>query len=130
MTRHASRYATLLLLSALIAYVHTRGVERGWYWEYPWLDLPTHFLGGLLIGLMARWGSERLRGHQISFTATIAFVIVVGIAWEAFELALGLIEVSWKVYITDTLLDLALDSAGGVFAAARRRRSTSDVLGG
>jgi len=103
--------------------MHTNGIERGWYWEYPWLDLLMHFWGGVIVGLLVLWGSERVWGVRLSLAAVVLAALFVGIAWEVFEYALGLIEVPRDVYIKDTAIDLILDTLGGSVAALCRRRT-------
>ncbi|MDP3735519.1 MAG: hypothetical protein Q8R39_03780 [bacterium] len=111
-----------------MAYVHTNGIARGWYWEYAWLDLLMHFLGGVIVALLVRWGSERVWGVRFSLATVILAVLFVGIAWEVFEYALGLIEVPRDVYIKDTAVDLILDMLGAALVAlCRRNCKTSDV---
>ena len=109
--------ALLLVLSVSVALVHTNGIARGWYWKYPWLDLPMHFFGGVIICLLVRWWSERVWGIRLPFMIVILSVFFVGVGWEVFEYALGLIEVPRDVYIKDTAIDLLLDTLGGGMAA-------------
>ena len=116
------RLAPLLLLSVSVAYVHINGITRGWYWEYPWLDTPMHFLGGVIVGLLVLWGSERLWGARLSFATVVLGVFFVGICWEVFEYSLGLIEASREVYLKDTATDLIFDMLGGSVAALSRLR--------
>ena len=100
-----------LFLSAAIAVVNTYAIERFWYWEYPWVDLPMHFAGGVLIGALSLWVAGRL-GRTLRAGGLFWIALAVGVAWEIFEYAVGAVAVSRDSYSLDTLIDLAMDVCG------------------
>jgi hypothetical protein len=93
----------------------------GWSWDpQPWANVYnevnhffTSFALTLSLGYLA-FESVRalLRPHPIIFALAIAsFGVAIGAVWEIFEWAIGQIG-----SIEDTILDLALDTAGAVLA--------------
>ena len=100
-----------LLLSAAIAVANTYAIERFWYWEYPWVDLPMHFAGGVLIGILSLWAAGRI-GRNLRAGGLLWIVLAVGVAWEIFEYSVGAVVVIKDSYPLDTLSDLAMDVCG------------------
>ena len=93
----------------------------GWSWDpEPWANVYnevnhffTSFALTLSLGYLA-FESVRalLRPHAIVFTMAVAsFGVAIGAVWEIFEWAIGEIGT-----IDDTILDLALDTAGALLA--------------
>lgn len=114
----------LLALCTIIflAIVHLFAMEYFWYWKFPWLDLLTHFLGGMVLGFAALWigrGYEVVRGVTLSrrqeFYLILGCALGVGITWEVFEYVNGLFEV--QHYVVDTSIDLVMDTLGALFAS-------------
>lgn len=122
MLRKAFFIETILLIS-LIAVVHITGTYLYWYWIYFWLDILMHFLGGLWVGLACFWifeisekkfGSVKTALQAIIFAFVCAFTV--GVLWEIFENVTGIAFVAYEEYKLDTLMDLVMDSVGGVVA--------------
>lgn len=106
-----------LLSSSILAITHVLALELFLYWRYWWLDIPVHFLGGIVAGLglyVLRDLRVLDRSFSISLIKVLACVFVVAVAWEVFEYSIGypVIEFFWS----DTLIDLAMGLLGGLVA--------------
>jgi hypothetical protein len=100
--------AALLLSGALLA-LHYVAMEEFLYWRYAWFDIPMHFLGGLSLGVLGVGLLHRRRPAALALFVAAAFV-----AWEIFEVVFGLpLESN---YVSDTALDIVMDSAGALLA--------------
>lgn len=80
-----------------------------------WLDIPVHVLGGITVAL----GISILPFFKISlpkkYATLFAYVgtaVMVGIAWEIFEVASSVAVVD-DGYVIDTVIDLCMDALGG-----------------
>lgn len=80
-----------------------------------------HFLGGFWVASVCLWifyGNYLFKVSKPSrvrvFAAAILFSIVMGVAWEVFELATDIIL--FPEYIPDSVLDMVMDIVGGFFA--------------
>ncbi|TSC69476.1 MAG: hypothetical protein G01um101456_157 [Parcubacteria group bacterium Gr01-1014_56] len=107
----------LTVLSALLtAFLYWVGLDRFYFWYYPWFDIPIHMVGGLTIGF---WGLALATRRQFSFRRTFVCVLLLAIAvgsvWELFEYVSGLTE-GEDGYWFDTLKDLG-DDLFGAFVA-------------
>ncbi|HEY0011144.1 MAG TPA: hypothetical protein VGB97_04550 [Candidatus Paceibacterota bacterium] len=103
-----------LVLAALLAGVHTYALTNFWYWYFPWLDVPVHFLGGAFMGaaVVGVLGTYRPKIFLLTVAAG-------AIGWELFELAINIGRES--NFILDTSLDLLMDALGitATYLAAR-----------
>jgi hypothetical protein len=98
-----------------LALVHIYAMELSLYWKFAWFDISMHLLGGVVVALgqailpfiRIRFFTPPLRVHT-----TLLFVFCVGIAWELFEIGAG-ISIHEPGFVTDTILDLIMDLAGG-----------------
>lgn len=111
-------FKEIAVLSVLVAGLHIVALRLFLYWTTDWFDIPMHFLGGFLIGLILIFifhtsgiiavpvQSWRQFGWLI-----IAGVFVVGLGWEVWELLVGFTDVITDV--ADTLLDIVMDLLGG-----------------
>lgn len=106
----------LLLLSTLtLATIHILALEFYLYWQYLWLDIPVHALGGAVVVLalfVLRDFGVPLVGRVLHILPILLIVLVIGIAWEYFEIMNGLTPE--KNYWADTILDLIMDLMGGL----------------
>ena len=119
--RHSFLFLGFFLI-VLLAVFHVFSTHYYIYWTNGWTDHVTHFLGGAGIGLIGLWcaSSGIFGGHDLSsraiFLTSLISALVVGAAWEVFELKSGIIGFSAS-YKLDTIMDIVSDLAGG-FAAA------------
>jgi len=113
---------SIFFLASSIAFLHMIGSEFFLYWRFWWYDIVMHFLGGLMVGMIALWVYnyfEYFKNKEINksliFLYTFLVVLSVGIGWEVFEF---LIEVDFSNnYISDTSLDLIMDIVGSLFSS-------------
>lgn len=111
-------YAVALLIAS-IAVIHIASLQWYLYWQFVWLDVPVHFLGGVWIALFVIWVLGRI-GRSPGLLEIVVWVALVGVAWELFELWGGIpMEDNFAF---DTALDLLMDLIGACvgFAWARR----------
>ncbi|HET8574981.1 MAG TPA: hypothetical protein VFM02_02285 [Candidatus Paceibacterota bacterium] len=128
----------LFWLLVFIGVVNFFAMEVHLYWDFPWFDMPMHFLGGLWSGSIGLWffllrlpeesriektkqGPRRV--HQSGIFSVLATGILsgllIGVLWEVFELLLYLYQimpVGGANNILDTLGDLFFDTVGAFVA--------------
>lgn len=100
------------LFLAILFLVHRYIFEPTYlYYEFLWLDIPMHVLGGLGAGFLVL-SLARLAGVPFSAAQLVAIYAVVAFGWEAYELARGAVEYDelWKYF--DSLKDVALGALG------------------
>jgi hypothetical protein len=106
-----------------LAILQLLAIGLGLYWIYPWLDIPMHFFGGLVVVLGYYILRERIERLPDSLAVVLAFVVVVGTLWELYEHFFG-IPPDRAFWFSDTLLDFGMNILGallGVFVARRLR---------
>ncbi len=96
---------------AIVALVHISALQWYLYWYYPWLDVLTHFLGGLWVALAAVWLLS-YAGKRSSLLKIICIVMLIGVGWEVFEVAAGIPREA--NFMFDSSLDLTMDYIGGI----------------
>lgn len=100
-----------LAFAVLLAVLHITALDRSWYWMYRWFDLVTHFLGGLVIGLMGLYTlllyqPLTSRNEDQTLRQLVGFALLVGIVWEVFEY---INDIATEVhYALDTTADLSM----------------------
>lgn len=104
-----------LISASTLAVIHVLSLELYLYWQYLWLDIPMHMLGGATVALgvfalhdlISKFPSRLLYPIPV-----LLFVLIVALAWEVFEIEVGVpIEANFAV---DTMIDLIMDMLGGV----------------
>lgn len=107
---------TLFFLAATtLAFTHTLATSFFLYWKYLWLDIPMHFLGGLVCALgIAILPFFRLQyiEKRSSLSLYMFLVLGMGICWELFEYSTGMYQFETNI-IPDTILDMCMDLFGG-----------------
>ena len=107
-----------LFFSALVtlALVHKVAMQFFLYWKYPWLDIPVHFLGGIVCALgiaILPFLHIHFFGRHKTDIAYVCGVFIIGVCWEVFEYNVGLYQFEPHI-VTDTLTDMGMDILGGV----------------
>ena len=90
------------------------------YWQFWWLDIVQHSLGGLWVSLALAWFFfvSRYVSHGAAptllsvFCVTVLGTLIIGSLWEVFEYSLGL-STDAQGYVFDTVSDVICDVAGG-----------------
>lgn len=108
----------MLVTIFVIGAMHLVGFELSLYWRLPFYDIIVHTLAGFLVALFAI--SLAFRNFATTpkriFIAGIISMLVIGICWEVFELASGVVDTAENGYISDTIIDLISDTIGGFMA--------------
>ena len=105
----------LLIASAVLAGVHWSALMLDLYWQYLWLDVPMHALGGAVVALIPFalvTLRVRLPERFLRLTPVLLLVLIVGLIWELFEHFTGATFAAQN-YAFDTTLDLIFDLIGG-----------------
>lgn len=119
------RYALLgiiFALTALLAVLHAAANILSLYFHLWWFDVVMHGLGGIVLGATAIWihkyhMSDATREMIRLPVFALALVIIVGVLWEYFEYIIGFSKFQTaNSYFTDTMMDMAMDVAGGLAA--------------
>ena|SRR3989344_5712710 len=100
------------LVLAVVAAVHIAALQLYLYWYFPWLDLFVHLFGGMWAALIVTW-LMRLFKREPTLISLLVAVILIGIAWEIFEVAIGMTYYE-ENFVLDTALDLLMDTMGGI----------------
>lgn len=136
------RTAITAIFGVLI--VHGFGIGFSFYDRMSWFDIPMHFFGGYTIALLGLaifgWMMKRLdiRPKRLSSGKyegstlarflleagfVIGFVMVVGVAWEWYELIFDQLRVAFSLHtapaqmgLPDTMDDLLNDFLGAITA--------------
>ncbi len=112
--------AVLFFLIWGITLFHLAAEQYYWYWQYRWLDIPMHFLGGVWLGLAGIWviyhieWFKNIRDRTTPLLAALLAGLVIGILWEGYEF------VVWQLagnglpigYWEDTAKDIVIDIIG------------------
>jgi len=119
----------LVFLLLLIGAIHIAGILNSWYFTYPWIDIPMHFLGGMWAVFFLFWIFEKKKNDYLftspkvlSFLFALGFAALVGILWEFFEFLFDVFISSRgfayaaQTSSADTMGDLFMDLVGGFFA--------------
>jgi hypothetical protein len=97
---------------------------------YPWLDIPTHFCGGLAITyffLTAIANSQAMIGSipkVVQLTLSVGLTAISAIVWEFLEhlARLFFLGSEFNLGVTDILSDLLFGMVGAVFMVAIESR--------
>lgn len=100
-----------LVVIVCLGVLHVGALAYSLYWHYPWLDVLSHFLGGLWVALALAWLAHRVNVPVRAFHLFLG-VFAVGIGWEVFEVVAGIPrESNW---LFDTSIDLVMDLGGAL----------------
>ena len=107
--------SVFVIALAVLAIIHITSLKFYLYWNFLWLDIVVHCFGGVIValGLFAIFDFfPNLPNRWLGFWQVIAWVLIVGLAWEVFELLGGgiMIEANFKA---DLITDLIMDVIGG-----------------
>jgi hypothetical protein len=111
----AAQFIALISLAAL----HIAAIIFALYWHYVWLDVVTHFLGGVWVALAVQLARAWMGQPLLNSVWVLVMVLIVGIAWELFELLTGIPREN--NYMFDTSIDLVMDSLGALVGYAVSR---------
>jgi hypothetical protein len=82
----------ILAVAAFIAIFNQAALTFHWFFQVWWADVVLHFMGGVLVALIAIWKAffsgwfRRIKPTPIAFfVVPLVSVLVVALGWEAFE---------------------------------------------
>ncbi|MCL9971887.1 MAG: hypothetical protein NBV63_00545 [Candidatus Pacebacteria bacterium] len=104
-----------LVIASVMAVVQYIALVEYWYWQYWWLDIAMHAAGGALLMCI---------GLALGLRRALALIVFVGgisLAWEVYEFALG-ISVHEEAFLSDTTLDLVMDTLGALVVYGMMRQ--------
>lgn len=104
-----------VIASSILAVTHILALQFYLYWQFPWFDVPMHFLGGIVVALGVFTAYDfrlPLPKRWLRLFPVVAAVLMVALAWEYYEILIGIpIEENHKI---DTAIDLVLGVLGGL----------------
>ncbi len=109
------------MVSVLVLFLHKIALDFFLYWTTDWYDIVMHFLGGVVIGMIAYLVIDMFSGLKIvkqtklaHFSFVFGILLIIGLGWELFEIWTELIDpIADRL---DSMMDLVMDSVGGVTA--------------
>ena len=115
-------------IAAAMTAIHFSAIEWGLYSGKVWIDIPLHFLGGALLGVIWLYLSKKIFSSPPSCPLAIfqtgSFALLGSFAWEALEFAVSELfpafALRYKFYsftVSDVISDMAFGLLGGVIAA-------------
>lgn len=130
MTRNKTKKHLTLSISSFFA-VHSVASINDLYRSMAWIDIPAHFLGGVVSAAMFYWFFQHKpsyfdtsRNFWITLTLVLGWVSLVGIGWEFFEFSHDYVIAKYALDLRilqfgliDTLGDLLFDLLGGLALA-------------
>lgn len=108
-----------LLLSIILLILNAFALKFHLYFTTWWADNINHFLGGAVfalvfynLGLYINYQKDlsRIKSNILIILA----ILIVGVLWEVFEWYFELTFVSDTDYWSDTILDVIMDTIGGI----------------
>ena len=108
--------------SLLLLILQILGVVFYFFWRFPWIDIPMHFLGGLIIALTAFAFLCYFKGvwfpvsHRFIFLFLVVMTLSLGIGWEFFQLAMKTSFLNAPGFLFDTIKDVVDDTLGSLAA--------------
>lgn len=100
----------LFAAAAALYVAQSVGIALYQHREIEWLFTPSHFLGGMCVGLALLYMYRGFSMH-LTLAACITGVLLVGLCWEIFEYALG-----FDLGVIDTISDIIADMLGAYAA--------------
>lgn len=106
----------LLALVFCIFLLNYLAMNFFWYSSVWYLDMVMHFLGGFWLGLAFFWFLKPKEISSKFIFKIILGVLLIGILWEIFEIAVDETTIGEPFNILDTASDIFFDLAGGFSA--------------
>ena len=95
------------------------------YTKFEWLDLAAHMMGGAGVGALLFLGLRERVPNRVTTLWLALLTLAVGAGFELYEFLFRSFWHHWSLqyYVTDTLVDLALDGAGAAVVVAALQRA-------
>ncbi len=112
-------FKTFAIFLFVLAVSYFSAVATGFYWKNPWVDIPLHFLGGVVAALFGAIYFKNQLENLNKFAALVfilGFAALIGVLWEFFEWGVDAFLKAKinQATVSDTLGDLAIDLMGGL----------------
>lgn len=116
----------IIALFIVLFVVHASAMVNFWYWAFPWLDIPMHFLGGFWAAMIFVFLDSKFKlgilkkKFFLNLLLIVSFVALIGVLWEFFEFSYDYFSNSMEISeiaqqgLTDTIGDLFFDLFGGI----------------
>lgn len=105
----------LIRIASLILFIfilNLLAMKFYWYFSIWWFDMPMHILGGFWVGLTLIWFLEPKNLSFNTIVKIILGVLLIGIAWEVFEIIVNKTIIQNPFNTLDTISDVCFDLAG------------------
>jgi len=127
-------WIAIAVWSVLVSVLHFGGVYYNVYTQVPWWDLLTHAMGGAGVGALL---AMTFRAQTLRSPAWIpSGVLAIGAGFEVYEFVFKTFWYRWSLsfYVTDTIIDLVVNTVGAVVVAVavavyRRRVGVAGSIG-
>ena len=110
----------LFAVVIVMGLLHRLGLNYAYYTLW-WFDIAPHFLGGFWVAGMALWLAPRVVGgfflRANVYAVGLIAALFIGTGWEFFEVFIDPLLSEGVGYWEDTVMDLVMDSSGGLAAA-------------
>src|SRR3989344_944311 len=130
MTRTKAKHNLILSVCSFFA-VHLIATSNYWYRSLGWIDIPAHFLGGVMAAAVFYWFFHKnpsyfdiARSFWVTLFLVLGWVALVGVLWEftefLYDLSIATYALPLKTLqfgLLDTLGDLLSDLFGGLALA-------------
>jgi hypothetical protein len=118
------KFSSVVYSIIAVLAVYVIGNYLDLFTTYIWFDMPMHFAGGFVMGMLAIWLMNKARFSQnpawSQLLFAIGFAVVIGVLWEYYEYAIDSFvvhEFGWEpMTLRDTLSDFFFDGLGGAIA--------------
>lgn len=126
------KFSQIILIVAAMIAIHFVALRVGLYQGTVWVDMPLHFAGGIVLGMVALWLLQRSNlstklgsPSNLALSAIIvSFALLGSFIWEALEFSfwhfLPNLANPLKLYssrVSDVLSDMIFGLLGGVVMA-------------
>lgn len=100
-------------LGIFILLINALALKLYWYSLMWYFDMPMHFLGGVWVGLLVLFILDTKKARYLSVTNVILGVLLIGVAWEVYEVVVNNLIAQLPFNTFDTLSDICFDLSGG-----------------
>lgn len=123
---------SVIQLGVVLTLFFFLAVWADWYTTYPWIDIPQHFLFGILSGITFYWFAYKLprivnlSGNKFFIALlVVSWAVFLGMLWEFLEFTRDFILIDYlrhnirpaQLSNADTMGDLFFDLLGGLSLA-------------
>lgn len=109
------------IILIIVGVLHWLATFFYFYWTITEFDSLMHFLGGAWVASIFLWFyffsgllTPKNRSKKDFVIITILSIVFIGFAWELFELLFGITSLGSSEYVSDTTLDIILDTIGAL----------------